>query len=85
MILIKNDDHGRLHVNGLTDAQKEAGWYIPEDKAEPVAPEVVAASPGDMSKAELEKYARGFNIELDRRMSKNNMMKSFNRQLDDSK
>lgn len=43
----------------------------------------------DMTKRELELYARGFKdaagniIELDRRMNKANMMKAFNEQLGD--
>lgn len=86
MILIKNDTHGQMYVNTISKVQKENGWY--EVKGKPVG-EVKSGAVdfAEMTKADIEVYARGFTgeddkpIELDRRMNKENMLKDFSKKL----
>ena len=93
-MILKNDDHGIMMSYSISDLQKQKGWYeiteaelmelaggeVAEEVSEPDTPDIDFDA---MTKKELEVYARDFNIELDRRMSKKNMLKDFNEQLGD--
>jgi ribosomal protein L10 len=93
VILFKDGQSEKFDEFSFVDRLNE-GWSFedgvaPEPKAvevevveevaeEPIEEEAATVKLEDMTKKEIEEYARGFNIELDRRMNKTNMIKAFN-------
>ncbi len=84
MIYIKHEQHGFLPVDSLTNTQKAAGWVVCD-----IYEEIAGKSKKgimDMSKQELERYAReDYDVELDLRKSKANMLKDFEEAINDRK
>jgi hypothetical protein len=86
VILFKDGRPEKFDEYSFTDRLKE-GWSLDNAPAVEKAEETPVSDDFDnMTKKELEKYARTFTgkdgkpIELDRRMNKNNMIKAFNEQ-----
>lgn len=78
MKYIKNDRHGILAVTEFTQFQKAAGWYeIDINEEIKIQPPQENKSLDDMTKQELEDFGREVGVELDKRKSKNNMIKDL--------
>lgn len=77
MKYIKHKKHGILPVHHLTDTQKVAGWFICDIEEETKKTERQKNDVSQMTKKELEIYARTFGIELDRRKGLRKMLADF--------
>ena len=93
MIYIKNKEHGFLAVPYVSEVQRMNGWKecdiykeISKKKDEEETPEKIFEKRIEsMTKIELEEYARTLGIELDRRNTKENMLKDLEDKLNDSR
>ena len=90
MIIIQHEKHGVLPVHHLSKLQKAEGWTIKEELGGPgeviereveEVEEESGVSLTDMTKAELFEYASEFNVKLDLRMNKANMIKDLDKKL----
>lgn len=75
MIYLKHPEHGYLAVPQIEETHTVHGW-VECDIYKEIKP-AKQKSIADMTKEELEAFARGKGVELDRRKSKANMLKDF--------